>query len=68
MDTSPVRHDEASLDQATRDALIPQKTPALQEKLVHLLPRARPEVDYVWAGSFGAPPAKTISSSFRRKF
>ncbi len=53
--------DEASIDQETRDALIPQKIAALQEKLVRLLPQVRPEADYAWAGSFGASPTGSPS-------
>lgn len=34
--------DEAFIDQETRDALIPRKIAALQEKLVRLLPQVRP--------------------------
>jgi len=53
--------DEAFIDQETRDALIPQKIAALQEKLVRLLPQVRPEADYAWAGSFGASPTGSPS-------
>lgn len=53
--------DEASIDQATRDALIPEKIAALEEKLARLMPRVRPEADYAWAGSFGASPTGSPS-------
>lgn len=38
--------DEGFVDEEKRDALIPQKIAALQEKLVRLLPRVHPEADY----------------------
>lgn len=41
-----------------RDALIPVKSATLARKLVTLLPRAEPTVDFQWAGTFG----KTIDS------
>lgn len=53
--------DEASIDQATRDALIPQKIAKLEEKLGRLMPLVRPEADYAWAGSFGASPTGSPS-------
>jgi len=53
--------DEGSIDQATRDALIPEKIAALEEKLARLLPNVRPEADYAWAGSFGASPTGSPS-------
>lgn len=53
--------DEASIDEAARDALIPQKIATLQEKLARLLPRVRTEADYAWAGSFGASPTGSPS-------
>ncbi len=53
--------DEAFVDEEKRDALIPRKIATLQEKLVRLLPRVRPEADYAWAGSFGASPTGSPS-------
>jgi glycine/D-amino acid oxidase-like deaminating enzyme len=53
--------DEASIDQATRDTLIPEKIAAIEEKLSRLLPHVRPEADYAWAGSFGASPTGSPS-------
>ena len=53
--------DEAFVDEKKRDALIPQKIAALQEKLVRLMPQVRPEADYAWAGSFGASPTGSPS-------
>lgn len=45
--------DEAFDDEAKRDALLPAKTKALQEKLRGLLPQLDVTADYVWAGTFG---------------
>jgi glycine/D-amino acid oxidase-like deaminating enzyme len=53
--------DEASIDQATRDALIPEKIAALETKLARLMPHLHPKADYAWAGSFGASPTGSPS-------
>lgn len=53
--------DEAAVDQATRDALIPQKIAALEAKLARLMPHLDPKADYTWAGSFGTSPTGSPS-------
>lgn len=53
--------DEASIDQDTRDSLIPEKIAALQDKLARLMPHLDPTADYAWAGSFGASPTGSPS-------
>ncbi|MEA2884769.1 MAG: hypothetical protein QOH32_4025 [Bradyrhizobium sp.] len=43
-------------DPDARDALIPQKSQILAEKLAALWPRASGEIDYRWAGTFDTTP------------
>jgi glycine/D-amino acid oxidase-like deaminating enzyme len=43
-------------DPDARDALIPQKSQALAEKLAALWPRANLGIDYRWAGTFDTTP------------
>lgn len=45
--------DEEFADEATRDALIPQKVERIADKLGKLLPSIDPTPDFAWAGSFG---------------
>jgi glycine/D-amino acid oxidase-like deaminating enzyme len=45
--------DEDFDNEETRDALLPAKTAALQEKLKALLPQIDVTADYAWAGTFG---------------
>ncbi|MDP3898688.1 MAG: FAD-dependent oxidoreductase [Mesorhizobium sp.] len=45
--------DEEFSDEAARDALIPEKTARISEKLAKLMPGIDPRADYAWAGSFG---------------
>ena len=45
--------DEAIDDEAARDALLPAKVHALQEKAKHLLPWIDATADFAWAGTFG---------------
>ncbi len=45
--------DEDFVDEDKRDALIEQKTAAIQRKLGQLLPQLSTEVDYAWTGTFG---------------
>lgn len=45
--------DEEFKDEATRDALIPEKTERIVEKLGKLLPAIDPTPEFAWAGSFG---------------
>lgn len=46
--------DEDFVDEDKRDALIEQKTRAIQRKLGKILPQLSTEVDYAWTGTFGA--------------
>jgi glycine/D-amino acid oxidase-like deaminating enzyme len=46
--------DEDFVDENKRDALIDQKTRAIQRKLGKLLPEVSTEADYAWTGTFGA--------------
>lgn len=46
--------DEDFVDEDARDALIEAKTATLRRKLGHLLPRLDTEIDFAWAGTFGA--------------
>lgn len=46
--------DEDFVDEGRRDRLLAAKTEALQRKLGKLLPQISTEVDYAWAGTFGA--------------
>src|SRR5690606_5349867 len=48
--------DEEFEDEATRDALIPQKVKRIADKLGKLLPAIDPTPDFAWAGSFGTTP------------
>ena len=45
--------DEEFEDEATRDALIPQKIRRIADKLGKLLPSIDPTPEFAWAGSFG---------------
>ena len=49
--------DEAFQDPAHRDALLPQKTAALERQLTRLLPGVQARAEYAWAGSFGTSPS-----------
>ena len=51
--------DEEFSDAARRDALLPQKTAALERKLRALLPKLDPRADYAWCGSFGGSATGT---------
>ncbi|AZO81814.1 FAD-dependent oxidoreductase [Bosea sp. Tri-39] len=46
--------DEDFVDEDKRDALIGQKTKAIQRKLGKLLPGISTDADYTWTGTFGA--------------
>lgn len=46
--------DEEFSDEDSRDALLPQKTRRLEEKLKKLFPQVDPRADRAWCGSFGA--------------
>ncbi len=46
--------DEEFTDEETRDALIPDKTSRIAEKLARLLPGIDPTPEFAWAGAFGA--------------
>ncbi|MBL8587171.1 MAG: FAD-binding oxidoreductase [Methylobacteriaceae bacterium] len=46
--------DEDFADVATRDALLPRKTKALERKLARLMPWVDPRAEFAWTGSFGA--------------
>jgi glycine/D-amino acid oxidase-like deaminating enzyme len=46
--------DEKFSNEAARDALLPEKTRILQEKLQKLLPGVDARAEYAWAGAFGA--------------
>jgi glycine/D-amino acid oxidase-like deaminating enzyme len=45
--------DEEFVDEARRDALIPEKTKALSAKLGKLFPRLNTAAEFAWAGCFG---------------
>ncbi|MBV9261835.1 MAG: FAD-binding oxidoreductase, partial [Pseudolabrys sp.] len=64
--------DENSADARRRDALIPQKTEAIQNKLKALLPDIDAEAEYAWAGSFGTSktgmPAIGLVPGFARTY
>jgi glycine/D-amino acid oxidase-like deaminating enzyme len=49
--------DEDFTDEAARDALIPEKTRRIAEKLSRLLPGVDTAPDYAWAGAFGTTPS-----------
>lgn len=53
--------DEPFADAAQRDALLPQKTATLEQKLQRLLPGVDARADYAWCGSFGASDTGTPS-------
>ncbi len=48
--------DEPFSDEAHRDALLPEKTRALERKLHKLLPDLDPAAEAAWTGSFGESP------------
>jgi glycine/D-amino acid oxidase-like deaminating enzyme len=48
--------DEESSDAERRNALIPAKARALQNKLRELFPEVDPEAEFAWAGAFGKSP------------
>jgi glycine/D-amino acid oxidase-like deaminating enzyme len=48
--------DEEFVDEARRDALLPQKTRALERKLARLLPGVDARAQWAWCGSFGTSP------------
>lgn len=49
--------DEDFSDEASRDALLPQKTDRIRAKLAKLLPHVDPEPEFAWAGAFGITPS-----------
>ncbi len=46
--------DETFVDEAARDALLPQKIATLERKLSKLFPELDPHAEYGWTGSFGS--------------
>lgn len=53
--------DEPFDDESARDALIPEKTQVLQEKLARLLPWLDVRAEYAWAANFGSSERGTPS-------
>ncbi|MEP7118655.1 MAG: FAD-binding oxidoreductase [Acidobacteriota bacterium] len=53
--------DERFSDARSRDALLPAKTAALQQKLAALLPWVDARVDFAWCGTFGGSTTGTPS-------
>ena len=53
--------DESFGSAADRDALLPQKTAALERRLQRLLPEVDARADYAWCGSFGTSATGTPS-------
>lgn len=53
--------DEPFVDEARRDALLPEKTKALSRKLKRLMPWLDTRADFAWCGTFGATPTGTPS-------
>ncbi len=51
--------DEAFVDEARRDALLPAKTATLERRLAQLFPALDARAQYCWTGSFGASPTGT---------
>ncbi|MFV3127275.1 NAD(P)/FAD-dependent oxidoreductase [Niveispirillum sp. KHB5.9] len=49
--------DEDFQDEAARDALLPDKTARLEEKLGKLFPALDTKADYAWCGNFGSTPS-----------
>ena len=53
--------DEAFADEALRDAMLDEKTAAIEQKLAALFPKIDPRARYRWCGSFGRSDTGTPS-------